>query len=139
LRASRRRRWLRRAVALGLPLLLGLAYGVQAWKARRDLQRALSAHDAQDRAEAAGMERRAFEVFDRWDGDRDAAEGLWARALHLGQRADDAYLAAGQSLEAALLLSAGHRESLRLLGEVAYDRVLLLERLSRQAQRDELV
>jgi eukaryotic-like serine/threonine-protein kinase len=146
-RAVRNRRYLRHAVVLGIPALLGLGFTGARIIAHRRTAEAVAAHvDAAEAAIArAGADERAldqlrsaaFAAFDH--GHSAPGEAAWAQVLARQDALDATYRGAGEHLEAAHELDAGDRDVRRRFAALLYDRAVLAERTYRPVERDELV
>jgi serine/threonine protein kinase/formylglycine-generating enzyme required for sulfatase activity len=146
-RACRLRRIVRRALAVGVPILIILLYGAIRLVLRRDLDRSFDARVGEGRAlydearaksdEAARLRQQAFAAFDAHKP--EDGEALWARSLGLGAEIDRTYGRAGQALETALIMDASRAEVHGFLGDVLLARALLAERDQKPQQRDDLL
>jgi formylglycine-generating enzyme required for sulfatase activity len=137
----------RNALIVGVPLLVGLVYAGIEFKARRDLDRRISAHLAEAKIaiaeahikndETEALRRDALALFDanNWK----AGEATWDRALSLAAETEKIYARAAQSLESALAFDGNRKEVRSLVGNVIYDRILLAERDNQPSHREELL
>jgi eukaryotic-like serine/threonine-protein kinase len=145
-RAARRRRHLRHAVVLGIPILVGLGFLGARLIAHRNLQDAIAEHvaTAQRSLERAGdlerevveLRRRAFAAFDQRE---PSAEDVWTRVLEGQTALDTTYARAAEQLEKALALDGSDRELRRRFAALLHDRARLAERARQIAERDERV
>ncbi|MEO7734643.1 MAG: SUMF1/EgtB/PvdO family nonheme iron enzyme, partial [Kofleriaceae bacterium] len=145
-RAVRNRRYVRRAVVLGIPVLLALGATGARLIAHRRTAEAVAAHV--EAAEAAithaGADARAvdqlrataFEAFDH--GHSAPGEAAWTQVLAHQDALDAAYRTAGERLEAALALDGSDPAVRRRFAALLYDRAVLAERSHRLVERDEL-
>jgi formylglycine-generating enzyme required for sulfatase activity len=144
--AVRRGRWIRRGMAVAVPLLVGLVWGGMRLHSRYDVTRQVDTlvregdellNRAREQDErGAGITRAAFAAFDARR--REEAEASWATSRSLGTEADRGYAKASQALEKALALDAGRADVRERLAEVILDRALLLERLHRPVDSEEV-
>ncbi|MDC0708424.1 protein kinase [Stigmatella sp. ncwal1] len=161
-RAVTRQRWVRRLVALALPLTVAASYGglrlqtyfadarfvaTQVGWAREAFTegRALAQQARARREEALALfdgrpsPSMGPETLPGLHGRRNAAERRWTEALALRKQADAAYARTNQLLEKALDRDRGHVDTRRLIAEVTYERILLAERFHQRRERDEWV
>jgi formylglycine-generating enzyme required for sulfatase activity len=146
-RAWRRRRLIRVAAVLALPLTsLGVWSSVR-FSASRDLNQriAVRLHEANgflDRARHgnAEVEQLRTQSFARFDA-ADVATGkkLWKQSLARGAEVERDYGEAAQALEAALLMDSSRAELRRRFAAALYARAELAERDRRPSDRDEFV
>jgi formylglycine-generating enzyme required for sulfatase activity len=143
---ARRRRFRQRVLVLGVPLLLGMGYGVARWSSWRHVTRAVRdcllrtdgalASARSDEQEVERLRARALDAFDhRRSSD---GESLWQQALQVSTRANAAYALGGQLLEQALMLDGSRSDVRRRLGGLLEERAQLAERDNKTAERDEL-
>lgn len=151
LSASRQRvaghRFLRRLLALSVPVILVLVYGVFEYIAHQRLVQRLKHHVNEGKTQLAlargqaqnveALRKTAFAAFDA--AKMDDGEKLWAQVLAQSVDADRAYSRASQLFEAALTFDANHQEGKRLLADVLYERALAAERDGRTQQTDDLL
>jgi formylglycine-generating enzyme required for sulfatase activity len=145
-RSARRRRNRQRALAVGLPLLVGLGYGGAILRAHQREAAAVRRHfddaDASlaaargDERDAERLRRRAFDAFDH--GRVDDGEKSWAQALVAGARVDAGFARAGQALERALALDGSRRDTRRRYAALLSERARAAEAARRFVERDEL-
>ncbi len=142
-----RRRWLRRGIAIAIPLIaIGVYVGAKL-VARRDLDRHITEHldtaegvlaTARAASDASVKSRtEAFALYDKPQLDR--AETAWEAARKQSADARAAYTQAARSLEAAFLLDTGRDATRRRLAEVTLERVELAEREYRSSEADDLL
>jgi formylglycine-generating enzyme required for sulfatase activity len=146
-RAAARRRRIRRAIALGVPIAAVLAYGgVRMW-ARLDLERRVDAHVdearaalGEARARAQNVEALRAQAFARHDGrDRAGGDATWERARVASLDVDEAYGRAARALEDALELDPAGAPPRALRCELIYERALLAERDHQADRMNDLV
>jgi formylglycine-generating enzyme required for sulfatase activity len=146
-RSARRRTLRQRVLAFGVPLLLGLGYGVARWNTQRHVSLAIQ-HDldnadailGQVRAQETNVEQlrnRAFAAFDH--GRSDEGEAAWQLVLAANAQAIAGYAEAGQRIEQALALDGARRQTRRRFADFLEERARLAERDRRASERDELV
>ncbi len=133
-RAVRTRRLVRWTLALGIPMLAGLAYGAAELKSRADRRAAVDARVAEadavmqtalDSATAlADARAQAYAAFDRGD---DAAEAMWTNVLANRGKVDDALRRAAQVYEAAFIADSSRPDARTKLARALYERALLAE------------
>jgi formylglycine-generating enzyme required for sulfatase activity len=146
-RAVRRRRHLRRALVLGVPILVGLGFAGARWIAHRHTADEVAQHVGraeESLARAAGQihqidEQRtaAFTAFDHGRG----AEGetAWAVALDGVTALDASYTLASEHLETALALDSSDRDVRRRFAALLRARAELAELTHQPILRDEQV
>jgi serine/threonine protein kinase/formylglycine-generating enzyme required for sulfatase activity len=145
-RAVGRRRWMRRGVAIAIPLVvLGVYVGAKV-VAQRDVARRVAdtvsdagRHLVRARAaneDSAKFAREAFAAFDA--GAKPQGEATWQQARQRSTEAQEAYGAAARTLEAGFLLDTDRDDVRRQLAEVTLERLELAEREHRTAERAEL-
>ncbi len=147
LRASRRRRWTRRASVLAAPFVVALAYGAVSLRTHRELAvRVDVALDegrrklASARAAVTRWDTLRREAFARFDApDVKAGELRWAEALEAGEAAAAELRDAGQALEAAVAIDRTRSDVRALLADALYERALFADAARRTAERDELL
>jgi eukaryotic-like serine/threonine-protein kinase len=145
--AIRRRRAVRIASVIAVPLAVVGAIAVTRLQARRALDAQIDnrthiATSALEHARAAASEadalrQRALAAFDR--DDRDAAESAWNDVLVRAAAVDVLYARATQDAETALLLDGSRTAARALLADVIFERALLAETAHRAAQVAELL
>jgi formylglycine-generating enzyme required for sulfatase activity len=146
-RARRRRRLLRVAAILALPLTSLAVWGSIRLSSSRELNQRIAArlHEADallDRARRgnAEVEQLRTQSFARFDA-ADVATGkkLWKQSLERGVDVERDYGEAALALEAALLMDSTRPELRRRFAAALYARAELAERDHRAADRDEFV
>jgi eukaryotic-like serine/threonine-protein kinase len=146
-RSARRRRHLRRAIALGIPLLVGLGFAGARISTHRRTAAEIAAHVAgadhaieRAGAEASEVERLRAAAFTAFDArQRAAGEAAWTAVLERQAALDATYRTAAEHLEAALALDGGDGDVRRRFAALLHDRARFAERTHRRAERDELV
>ncbi|HEU4732235.1 MAG TPA: SUMF1/EgtB/PvdO family nonheme iron enzyme [Kofleriaceae bacterium] len=145
-RSARRRRDLRRAIAVAIPLALASLYAGARIIARRDIDRHIAAEAeraarslARARSARQARSELAASAHARFDAD-DAGQGevLWHEARQRAGEAEAAYGEAARALEAALLLDTARDDVRRRLAELSYERLELADLEYRGADRAEL-
>ncbi|WP_434041091.1 MULTISPECIES: bifunctional serine/threonine-protein kinase/formylglycine-generating enzyme family protein [Sorangium] len=154
--AARRRRW-RRALIVGVPLVIGLSAAGLRIQARHELDRTIAgyleagsaafADGRRWKAEADELRREAFARFDAAGTARaeDAgaaqaqAEATWASAIEASRRADDALSRAEQLFNDGLRVEPARPDLRDLLGDVLVERIGLAELFHADERRTELV
>jgi formylglycine-generating enzyme required for sulfatase activity/predicted Ser/Thr protein kinase len=143
-RAVRRRRGIRIAALIAVPLVIASFVVGARVLARRNVNHAIEARilDAQhqlDLARTASKEvvNRRDAAAAAFDTGRDA-EAPWRSALDLEQQATTAYARASGALEAALLLDSDRRDIRRRLAEVTLERIRHADAMFKVGDRDEL-
>ena len=146
-RALRRRRRLRNAIAIGIPLLALAIYIGVTWTLSRDLERRIDRHlVVAERAldEARALEKKvqslraqAFARFD--DNQEEQGESLWQQAGERAARLRMTLRAAASAAESALVLDGGHERSRALLSEALFSQATEAEREYQYEYRDELI
>jgi formylglycine-generating enzyme required for sulfatase activity len=145
-RAARRRRYLRHAVVLGVPILFGLGFVGARIVAHRQLQDAIAQHVAAAQRsvvragdlerEVAELRRAAFAAFDQRE---PSAEDRWTRLVERQTELDATHALAAEQLEMALALDGGDRGVRHRFAALLHDRARLAELTHRTAERDERV
>jgi serine/threonine protein kinase/formylglycine-generating enzyme required for sulfatase activity len=151
LRASRRAvrtaRFVRNAMIIAVPLLVGLLYAGIQFQAKRELDRRIAQHVVRGNAlleqarsknrEGEGRRKAALARFDALD--QSGGEAEWAGARALVAETERAYARASQEFESALVLDSSRPETRSSFANILYERALLAELDHRVAQRDELL
>jgi formylglycine-generating enzyme required for sulfatase activity len=146
-RAARRRRHVQRAIALGIPILVGLGFAGARFTTQRHIREGVANHvaAAQQAQARAGDKARAlddlraeaFAEFDR--GKRAAGEDSWTMVLEREGELEATYAFAAEELEKALALDGSDRDVRRRFAALLHDRARFAERTYRQTERDEQV
>jgi serine/threonine protein kinase/formylglycine-generating enzyme required for sulfatase activity len=144
---AQRRRHLRNAAFLALPLALLSLYGAVQYIAHQELRRRVAAYlqqgaqqlgEARRRnAEIEQLRRDAFTAFDSYhqiDG-----EALWQQVLTDSQDSDRAYGRASQTFEAALTADSSSVEARAMLADSLFERALGAERDYHTSQLEDLL
>lgn len=147
LRATRRRRQQRWAMAFGAIALVVLAFATQRYLARRELAAAVAdelglARDALGEARAqdrlrAELAAQAFAAFDA--GHRDDGEQVWRQVVTHREGAEHAYRNASMHVERAFAKDPTRADVRGLIGDILIDRATLAEQVHDIDQRDELI
>jgi formylglycine-generating enzyme required for sulfatase activity len=145
-RAVAKKRWLRRGVAIAIPVLVVGLYAGAKIVSSRDLDRRIAVkadqarqHSSSARAIAAEVSRLRADAFARFDaGDRAAGETAWGHARKRGAEAEAAYARAASDLEATFFLDIDRDDLRRELAELALERLELAEREHRSSEVAEL-
>ncbi|HEY0193644.1 MAG TPA: SUMF1/EgtB/PvdO family nonheme iron enzyme [Kofleriaceae bacterium] len=145
--AARRRRLTRRALALGIPLLVGVGFaGARVAGHRRtaaEIAEHVAAADtamAHAAVDSVELEHRRLAAFALFDARRtEPGEDAWTAVLQHQRALDDGYRAAAEHLEAALALDGSEPGVRQRFAQLAYDRAALAERTYRRAERDDQV
>jgi formylglycine-generating enzyme required for sulfatase activity len=142
-----RRRQIRRALLVAIPVMLGLLYGAVQLAARRNLERKVNAlldqgHQtlAEARQRGLGVEQlrgKAFAAFDAKE--RDRGEDIWKKAREAAVQVDRKLAQAANALESALALDSRRDDIRDRLAEALYERALAAERDRQERLRDDLL
>jgi serine/threonine protein kinase/formylglycine-generating enzyme required for sulfatase activity len=146
-RKLRKSRLLRGTVALAVPVVVALVYGLVWQKARRDLDRKIGRQLGEAeaaltlaRTKDAVLAQLRKESFAQFDGhDSETAERTWGRAQALSGEVEQIYARANEATETALLYDGSRSEVRGLLADLLLERALRAERDGQIARRDELV
>ncbi len=146
-RAMRRRRVLRAALVLAIPLALATFYVGARVVAQRDLDRHVAANVGEaDRERAiartasAASEQLRLEALARFDaGDAAQGEDRWEASRQRSAEAQAAYTRTARAYEAAFLVDTERDDVRRSLAEVTFERLQLAAREYRDSERRELV
>jgi formylglycine-generating enzyme required for sulfatase activity len=145
--ASRRRRYVRHGVFIGVPTMVILVFAMFRVLTQRELDNKVNVRLDEangfytaaltDQGDALRMRREAYASFDA----RDSAKGeeTWTRALIQGSGVDAALGRTLQTLEAALILDSRRTDVRALFGHVLYDRALSAEAEHRLDTQDDLL
>lgn len=144
---SQRRRYLRSAALLALPLVLLVFYGAVQNIARQELRRRVAAYLQQGGQQLAEARHRNTEVeqlrqdaFTALDTYHQAdGEALWQQVLAESQDTDRAYGRASQTFEAALTADGNSAEARAQLADALFERALGAERDYRASQMEDLL
>lgn len=144
---ERHRRWRRRVLLVGTPVVLASLYGAIQLKASHDLHLRVDHHlAAAATALASADERNAAveqlrkDALDSFDiGDRALGEDLWSRGLALASDAEHNQVVAASALETALTLDGRRADVRRRFAALLYQRALWAERNHRHQQLDDLL
>jgi eukaryotic-like serine/threonine-protein kinase len=145
-RTARRRRYLRHALVLGVPLFVGLGFASARFSEHRHMKAAIAQHIATSERvlvragdltrEVGELRRRAFLAF---DGRKPKAEELWSQVLERQGELDAMYALAAEQLEMALALDGSDRDVRRHFAALLHDRAQLAEQTHETRDRDERV
>ncbi|MDQ3266053.1 MAG: protein kinase [Myxococcota bacterium] len=142
--AVRRRRVLRWAGAVVVPLSLLLVLGGLQWRSHQELRTKVLAKRSQAAQVLATVAadvqalraEHAATVFAIEAGDKEGRELHWRSVIQLIPRVEKAQREARSLLEAALLLDSSGQQTREALTQLAWDRADLLSRLSRVEEAD---
>jgi formylglycine-generating enzyme required for sulfatase activity len=145
-RRAARRRWLiRRALVLGVPVLVGLGFAGARVIAHQRTAAEIAGHVAEAdtasvhaRGQARALSETRTQAFAAFDAhQRAVGEAAWDRVLDQQAALDATYRAASEHLEAALALEGSAPEVRRRFAQLLFDRAVLAEATHRPADRDE--
>lgn len=144
---AQRRRHVRNAALLALPLALLSLYGSVQYIAHQELRRRVAGYLQQGSQQLGEARRRnaeieqlrhdaftAFDTYHQIDG-----EMLWQQVLTDSQESDRAYGRASQTFEAALTADGSSTEARSLLADSLFERALAAERDYRTSQLEDLL
>ncbi|MCG8423258.1 MAG: protein kinase [Proteobacteria bacterium] len=146
-RGLKRRRSVRNALLLGMPLFLLALYGAVQFKAASDLDQHVAAQVAKgreiytqavyEREKLDALRRVAFGAFDTKQ--RDQGESLWEQVLQMEAQIDLLFRTASQVFEGVLTVHGSRDDVRNMLGDILFERALLAEHSHNPSLRDELI
>ena len=143
----RRRKHLRNAAFLAVPVAIVVLYSGLQFAAHEELQQRVANYIQQGQQQLSEARRRDAEIerlrqtaFAAFDGYQQAeGENTWQQVQSAALESDRAFSRASQTFEAALAADSGSTKARALLADTLYERALGSQRDSRAAQLDDLL